>query len=85
MKILIIGGNRFFGKRLSKNLINKGHDVTLLNRGNFDDGLGGEVKRIKCDRNEDVELEEQLKNLSFDVVYDQVCYDFYQAKSICRI
>jgi len=32
MKILIIGGNRFFGYHIAKRLIQDGHDVALFNR-----------------------------------------------------
>ena len=32
MRILIIGGNRFVGKKLTKRLIKESHNVTILNR-----------------------------------------------------
>lgn len=49
-RVLVIGGNRYFGKRLVSHLLERGDDVTLLNRGNLDDGFGDRVRRIKMDR-----------------------------------
>ncbi|MBC85765.1 MAG: NAD-dependent dehydratase [Bdellovibrionaceae bacterium] len=85
MKALIIGGNRFFGLRLAKLLVDEGHPVTLLNRGNHDDGLGDKVDRIRCERNNLTEFREAVEELEFDVVFDQVCYDYEQAKNTCEI
>jgi nucleoside-diphosphate-sugar epimerase len=50
MKILIIGGNRFFGRRLVNRLASSGHDLTILNRGNLSDQSEGKVRRLKFDR-----------------------------------
>ena len=48
MKFLILGGNRFVGKKLAAKLIKEGYDVTVLNRsGTGPDGC----KIIKHDRN----------------------------------
>ena len=48
MNILVIGGNRFVGKKLVKRLLNESHDVTVINRsGSGPDGS----KKIKFDRN----------------------------------
>lgn len=85
MKILILGGNKFFGKRLAQNLIQADHDITLLNRGNVSDGLKDQVKRIKCDRTDPTHMQEVLKNSKWDVVYDQICFDYHMAKEACEI
>ena len=80
-KALIIGGNRFFGKRLAKKLVNAGDfSVTLLNRGNREDDLGNEISRIKCDRDKQEQFADSLSSDNWDVVYDQTCYDYDQAK-----
>lgn len=85
MKILIIGGNRFFGKRLTHKLIQQGHDVTTLNRGRHSDDFGDQVTRITCDRTDVESLERALSHSSWDLVYDQVCFDYNDAKSLCDI
>lgn len=78
-KILIIGGNRFFGLHLAKELIADGHDVTLLNRGNLNDGLGSSVKRLIADRDNELSFKAATENTNWDIVYDQICYTATQA------
>jgi nucleoside-diphosphate-sugar epimerase len=85
MKILVIGGNRYFGKSLVQRLLNKGHQVTLLNRGNRQDDFGAQVKRIHCDRRDEEALARELHQESFDLVYDQVCYDLLEASAACEV
>lgn len=85
MKILIIGGNKFFGKKLAQLLVRAHHQVTLLNRGNTDDGLGNSVERIFCDRNDFKKLTKELAHKTWDVVVDQICYDYQTAKKACDL
>ncbi|MCO4794058.1 MAG: NAD-dependent epimerase/dehydratase family protein [Bacteriovoracaceae bacterium] len=85
MEILIIGGNKFFGKRLATLHIDQGHKVTLLNRGNVDDGFKENVDRIVCDRTDTSKMKKELESKSWDIVYDQVCFDFETAKEACEI
>ncbi|MBD66324.1 MAG: NAD-dependent dehydratase [Halobacteriovoraceae bacterium] len=85
MNILILGGNRFFGKKLTSLLLNDNHTVTLLNRGNLEDGFGDQITRIKCDRNDTTKMKVLLENKNFDVVYDQACFDYHQATAACEI
>ena len=85
MKILIIGGNRFFGKRLAKLVQDGGHTLTLLNRGNLTDDLGDNVERLICDRDDSKKLKKIVENRYWDIIYDQVCFDYQQAKNACGI
>lgn len=72
MKILILGGTRYFGKRLAKNLLFKGHHVTVLSRGNVDPGLE-RVSRLTGDRTSLESLKKALGDTKFDVVVDNIC------------
>lgn len=74
MKILILGGTRFFGKRLVDQLIQDGHEVTILTRGNATDTFGDCIKRLRADRTDAVALKKALNDSSFDMVYDNICY-----------
>lgn len=85
MKVLVIGGNRFFGKTLAQLLLNKNDEVTLLNRGHFDDELGDKVKRIKMDRKDLSKDHPALKDRHWDLIYDQVCYDANDAMKACEV
>lgn len=71
MNALVIGGNRYFGKRLVENLVKEGHDVTVLNRGG--QPLIANTTHIKCDRTNAEELKKQTQGLNYDVIFDQVC------------
>lgn len=79
MKVLILGGNRFVGKRVAKLLVDNVHQVTLLNRGNLDDGLGAKVERIQGDKKE---LSTLVGSRFFDVVIDQICMSGDDAKNV---
>lgn len=85
MKILVIGGSLYFGKKLTELLLSQRHEVTLLNRGNRDDGFGDRVSRIICDRTDTQKMKKLLEATHWDVVYDQVCYDYQTAKAACEI
>lgn len=45
--ILILGGTRFFGKRLVRLLLDEGFKVTIATRGNTSDEFGDQVERIQ--------------------------------------
>ena len=50
MKILVIGGTRYFGRYTVEKLVRDGHDVTIASRGNASDDFGDTVKRVRLDR-----------------------------------
>ena len=86
MKILVLVGNRFFGKKLSRLLVEAGHDLTLLNRGNFDDELGRAPHRLRCDRKDAAALREALGSTQgWHVVFDQVCFEAADARAISEM
>ncbi len=85
MNILIIGGNRFFGRHLADELLKDGTTVTLLNRGKADDGFGNKVERLVADRANESSMTNALKSKSWDLVFDQVCYEAQEARSACRL
>ncbi|MCO5144484.1 MAG: NAD-dependent epimerase/dehydratase family protein [Oligoflexia bacterium] len=83
MKALVLGGNRFFGKRLVKSLLEKNIEVTLLNRGQTSDPFGKHVERIQMDRkNLDSSA---LQNRHWNIIYDQICYDANEAMLACSV
>ena len=73
MKILVIGGTRFFGIHMVNELLAKGHNVTIATRGNRSDVFGNRVNRIIIERTD----EQSMKTLSsshYDVVIDKIAY-----------
>lgn len=74
MKILVIGGTRFFGIPMVRELLEKGHDVTIATRGLTPDDFGDKVKRIVFQRTEEQSVKEALSGTHYDVVIDKIAY-----------
>ncbi len=68
MKILVIGGTRFFGIHMVNELLAKGHDVTIATRGNASDEYGDRVKRIIIERTNEDSMKNAFKGRHYDVV-----------------
>jgi 2'-hydroxyisoflavone reductase len=66
MKILILGGTRFLGRHLAHTSINRNHEVTIFNRGNYP-SPHKDVELILGDRNTDLQ---KLAGRSWDAVVD---------------
>ncbi|MFI6295534.1 NAD-dependent epimerase/dehydratase family protein [Nonomuraea sp. NPDC050790] len=71
-EICVIGGSRYFGRRLVENLRDRGERVTVLNRGSSAPPEG--VTHLRADRGDEEALRLALAGRTFDVVVDQVCY-----------
>ncbi|MET8454007.1 NAD-dependent epimerase/dehydratase family protein [Streptomyces sp. NPDC005209] len=82
-EVLVIGGNRYFGKRLIARLLAAGDRVTVLNRGSSAPPAG--AIHLVADRNDENSLTEALGDRTFDVVVDQVCYTPRQAEVARRV
>ncbi len=80
MRVLIFGGTRFFGRRLAQRLLEEGHSLTLVTRGQAQDGSCGQVERIRADRRDHGALAQALRGREYDLVYDQICYTPRDAK-----
>ncbi|WP_338553643.1 NAD-dependent epimerase/dehydratase family protein [Paenibacillus sp. KS-LC4] len=80
MKVLILGGTRFFGKKLVQRLINQQAEVTIVTRGIKLDPFGDAVKRICVDRTDAAALANALGGASFDVIYDNICFSPKEAR-----
>lgn len=74
MKVLVIGGSRFLGHHITRRLLEKGHEVTLFNRGITPDDFGNRVERIQGDRYDARSFSEKLRTHRFDVVVDMIAY-----------
>ncbi|MBN2617172.1 MAG: NAD-dependent epimerase/dehydratase family protein [Spirochaetales bacterium] len=75
MKILFIGGTGIISTAISRELIRRGEDLYILNRGNRNDVLGTKgVKYITCDIYNEGEVSELIKDLEFDVVADFIAF-----------
>lgn len=85
MKVLVIGGTRYFGKRYVHALLDNGHEVTVLSRGKTQDDFDDRVSRLHADRTKKDELKEVLHEKTFDVVTDQVCMSGRNAETLIEL
>lgn len=82
-KVLMMGGTRFIGVYLARELVRQGHEVTLFTRGKSpvtfqipDDNdefyaeYSSKIKHIAGDRKDAQGVKEKLSGKGFDVVYD---------------
>jgi nucleoside-diphosphate-sugar epimerase len=74
MKILMLGGTRFFGKRLVEKLLEAGDEVTVATRGQAGDTFGDRITRVRTDRQEKEDLKALAAYGPWDVIYDNICF-----------
>ncbi|MDQ0429010.1 2'-hydroxyisoflavone reductase [Planomicrobium stackebrandtii] len=71
MKVLIIGGTSFVGRYIVEELMKKGHEVVLFNRGKSNPGIFPELRRVLGDRRKDAI---KLAHEKWDAVVDTSAY-----------
>jgi hypothetical protein len=71
LRLLVLGGTRFIGIHLTRLATERGHRVTLFNRGKTNAGLFPELEHLKGDRSGDLA---SLQGPDWDVVSDDSGY-----------
>ena len=71
MKLLILGGTIFLGRHIVQAALDRGHEVTLFNRGRTGPDLFPNVERLRGDRDGDLTA---LKGRTWDGVIDTSGY-----------
>ena len=71
MKILILGGTRFLGRALVDAALQRGHELTLFNRGQSNPDLYPQIKSLTGDRDGGLSA---LEGQSWDAVIDTCGY-----------
>jgi len=85
MKILIIGGTRFIGPHIISQLIDRGHDVTLFNRGQTKSSLPDNINIIKGDRNNLPDFTSDIKKARPDIIVDMMLLNETQARQLVEV
>ncbi|MEQ2528335.1 NAD-dependent epimerase/dehydratase family protein [Bacillaceae bacterium CLA-AA-H227] len=83
--ILVLGGTRFFGRKLVDLLLEEGHNVTILTRGQSGNPFGDKVEHIIADRSNQTELAKKVEGRIFDIVYDNICFSPNEAYDFCEL
>lgn len=71
MRLLVIGGSSFVGRHLVQTALDRGHEVTLFNRGRTDPGAFPDAEHLTGDRDGDLSA---LGGRSWDATVDVCAY-----------
>ncbi len=83
--VLILGGTRNLGHFTALELIDAGHNVTVLNRGQTYDDLPPKVERLRADRRDTAQMRSALDSRSFDLVFDTTTYTGAEARQAVEL
>lgn len=85
MKILVLGGTRFFGIHMVNDLIAKGHDVTIATRGITPDSFEDTVSRICFERTDEDSIKAVIAGTHYDVIIDKIAYCSNDIRKIMEV
>lgn len=85
MNILVLGGTRYFGIRMIRQLLKDGHQITIATRGNTKDEFSEAVSRLTVERTNPESLKTAFANLHYDVICDNLAYCSNDIKYILDI
>ncbi len=80
MKILVVGGTRFFGVHLVRALLRQGYEVTIATRGNAKDDFGDSIQRVIVDRSDPEALKRAFQGDFYDVICDNIAFSSNDVK-----
>lgn len=80
MNVLIIGGTGILSSAVVDECVNRGYDVTMLNRGRRQLFINPKVQLIKCDIRDESLVKQLLGNKHYDCVIDFLIYNIDQLK-----
>jgi nucleoside-diphosphate-sugar epimerase len=86
MRVLIVGGTRFIGPFLVRQLVKGGHEVTVFHRGQHEADLPAEVKHVHSNSSSYLvsEFPQELRKLQPDVVVHMVLMGEEDASTAVR-
>lgn len=85
MRVLIVGGTGLISTGITRQLVARGDEVTLYNRGQRAAEIPEGVQQITGDRNHFARFEAQVEGAgTFDAAIDMVCFEPAHAESAIR-
>lgn len=85
MRALFIGGTGTISSAITKQLLEKGCELYLLNRGTRNEDLPAGVNIMKADINDEVQVSKLIEKLEFDVVADFIAFKPAQVERDYRL
>lgn len=86
MKVLVLGGNRNFGKLVLEILLKKKHEVYLVNRNSKKNNIKHKnLKHICCDRSNLYRYKKVFENINFDFIFDNIAYKLKDVKKLHKL
>jgi nucleoside-diphosphate-sugar epimerase len=85
MKALFIGGTGTISSAITKQLLEKGNELYLLNRGSRNEALPAGANIIQADINDEIHVSKLIENLEFDVVVDFIAFEPAQLERDYRL
>ncbi len=82
MKILVIGGTRFFGIPMIAKLLEEGHDIAVATRGNLKNPFEERTENIILDRTDPESVRQAVGGRYFDVIIDKVAYSSNDVRAL---
>ena len=82
MKILVVGGTRYFGIPMVRALLKNGHDVTIATRGNAKVDFAETIHYVTLDRTDESSVKKALDGQKFDIIIDKIAYSSDDVKAL---
>src|SRR3954454_13425865 len=82
MRILVIGGTSFVGRHMAQTALDRGHEVTLFNRGRTNPDVLPAAEHVTGDRNNDLSA---LDGRTWDATVDVCAYVPRQVRSLLEL
>lgn len=82
MRVLVLGGTRFFGVHMVREFLRQGDDVTIATRGLRKDNFGDSVNRITIDRSSSESLAKAFAGQTYDIICDNISYCSNDVKAL---
>ena len=82
VKLLVLGGTKFLGRATVDAALQKGHEVTLFNRGQTNPELFPEAEKLRGDRGNDLSA---LAGRTWDAVVDTSAYVPQEARASAEV
>lgn len=82
MRVLVLGGTRFFGVHMVREFLNQRDEVTIATRGLTKDDFGDKVKRITIERSSAESLASAFAGKEYDIICDNISYCSNDVKAL---